>query len=179
MSSVQELLALSNNYKSLNKNKQEEYKKLVNSKLEILTKHTDNTIKMCNSIMLDLATNVSNNFPNDPVLSTYAGVINMMANNKSTDLLSMFIVTIYQNDDYRKNILLENDKFFLTNNYQELKDQKDINIMFKFKEYWKDMNNELKGYLIKSLVTLVKVAEKYIECVGDTQDLKSKVVVLF
>ena len=171
MSSIEELRAFALVYNSKSNSEQELWKKTITNKKQVLSKNVSSCISMCNSVLDDIAKNISNNFPSDPILTTYSGVISSIITNKPEQLISMFIISIYKNDSYRVNILLENDDFFISNKYEELKDNSDIDIMFKFKKYWKDMNGGLQDYVKKSMKTLVKIAEKYIESIGDMQDI--------
>lgn len=134
---------------------------------------TDICVKMCNSILLDIAQTVSTEFPNDKMLGTYASVINNMIKLKPLEPISNFLIHVYKNDDYRKNILAGNDNFFLANNHSKILngDDNKISMMFQFKSCWKDMDSDLKEYIKKTMITLVRVAEQYIISKGDIIDI--------
>jgi hypothetical protein len=135
---------------------------------------------MCNSILLDIAQIVTKEFPNDKMLGTYASVINNMIKLKPLEPISNFLIHVYKNDDYRKNILAGNDNFFLAHNHSKILNGSDdkISMMFQFKSCWKDMNSELKDYIKKTMITLVRVAEQYIVSKGDIMDINQILVSL-
>jgi len=79
--------------------------------------------------------------------------------------IAYFIMNVYKNDDYRTNILNQNDKFFVNHHYDEhLKDgDKDrIAKLFEFKELWKQIDTDTKNYIKKAMLALVKISQKYI-----------------
>jgi hypothetical protein len=79
--------------------------------------------------------------------------------------IAYFIMNVYKNDEYRTNILKQNDVFFVNHHYDEhLKDcDKDqIARLFEFKELWKQIDTDTKKYIKKAMLALVKISQKYI-----------------
>ena len=78
--------------------------------------------------------------------------------------ISFFLLNIYSNDDYRHNILIQNDDFFINNQMDDLT-QGDSNKMaklFEFKELWKVCDDNTKLFIKKTMLVLVKICQKYI-----------------
>lgn len=78
--------------------------------------------------------------------------------------ISCFLMNIYKNDNYRRNILAQNDKFFIGHDYNDVTngDEESKAKMFEFKELWKRIDNDTKSLIKKSMMALVKICEKYI-----------------
>jgi hypothetical protein len=78
--------------------------------------------------------------------------------------ISCFLMNIYKNDQYRTNILKQNDDFFLEEDYDELTegDNEKTSKLFEFKDLWKQIDNDTKNYIKKSMMTLVKICQKYV-----------------
>jgi hypothetical protein len=106
----------------------------------IVETHGDMTTKTVQYII----TNVINLTPNEPI--------------------SFFLLNIYKNDDYRNNILLQNDSFFINNDMNDLT-QGDTNKMaklFEFKQLWTVSSEDTKLFVKKTMMVLVKICQKYI-----------------
>jgi hypothetical protein len=78
--------------------------------------------------------------------------------------ISVFLINIYKNDEYRLNILKENDKFFMEESYDDFTggDDERTTKLFQFKNLWKQIDQETKDFIKKSMMTLVKICQKYI-----------------
>jgi hypothetical protein len=78
--------------------------------------------------------------------------------------ISVFLINIYKNDEYRLNILKENDKFFMEESYDDFTggDDERTTKLFEFKNLWKQIDQETKDFIKKSMMTLVKICQKYI-----------------
>ena len=78
--------------------------------------------------------------------------------------ISVFLINIYKNDNYRLNILKENDKFFMEETYDDFTggDDERTTKLFEFKNLWKQIDQETKDFIKKSMMILVKICQKYI-----------------
>jgi hypothetical protein len=145
--------------------KEEELKKfkndLISAKKEVTTE-LSKYINMCNTILTNLGNVISNEFPDDLIISTYVKTINNLIIKEPADPISTFILDIYNVDEYRTNIIKGNDEFFINTDYAVDK-SKSYGEVFAFKSCWKKMNDDMKNYIKKSMQTLVKVARQYIE----------------
>lgn len=93
---------------------------------------------------------------------------------KPEEPIAYFLYHIYKNDEYRTNILEENDSFFL-GKFEEMNDinnldteeVKEINTnymvkLFEFKELWKEMDIMSQMYVKRSMKGLVQISQKYV-----------------
>lgn len=81
--------------------------------------------------------------------------------------IACFLLNVYKNDDYRINILKQNDKFFINEVNTNLEnisngDNNNARKLFDFKELWEVIDNDTKTYIKKSMMTLVKICSRYI-----------------
>lgn len=78
--------------------------------------------------------------------------------------ISCFLMNIYKNDRYRVNILKQNDKFFMDEDYDDFTggDDERTTKLFEFKDLWKQIDDDTKNFIKKSMMALVKICQKYI-----------------
>lgn len=77
-----------------------------------------------------------------------------------------FLKYIYVSDEYRKNIMEMNEKFFIGDQTSNLEISKDIAIiesMFPFKKTWLSFKKSTRIYIMKCMKALVLICTKYIE----------------
>lgn len=79
-------------------------------------------------------------------------------------LITYFLMNIFKNDEYRLNILKQNDDFFINHNYDNLTggDDSKISKVFEFKNLWKKVDGETKNFIKKSMLALVKICQSYV-----------------
>lgn len=100
----------------------------------------------------------------DTSAKTAQCIINNIIAFKPNEPISFFILKIYSNDEYRHNILIQNDSFFIDNKMETLTegDSNKMAKLFEFKELWKVCNEETKLFIKKVMLVLVKICQKYI-----------------
>lgn len=89
--------------------------------------------------------------------------------------IAYFLLNVYKNDDYRHNILAQNDKFFideienkasdaniLSKDHIDNNNQDTIVKMFEFKDLWSQIDDDTKCFIKRSMMALVKICQKYI-----------------
>jgi len=157
-------------------NNSDEYKLLVKQIDEYRVRIANNINKcvmVCNTVISNLANTISKNFPDDQSIGTYSGVIKEVVEKRPLEPISLFLLHVYRNDEYRENILSGNDNFFLSNNHNHLtnSDSEKISIMFQFKNSWSFMSNDMKQYTRQSMITIVKTCEQYIKYKSDSCDI--------
>jgi len=136
-----------------------------------------NKIQMCidmfNTLIKDLSDTISKDFPNDHTLGTYKGVMENIITSKPLEPISLFLMHIYKNKEYRDNIMEKNDKFFINNDHSKITDgdQQKVSMMFQFKHCWKYMSDPLKDYVKSSLITLINITEQYVNFKVDLLDI--------
>lgn len=81
--------------------------------------------------------------------------------------ISCFLLNVYKNDSYRKNILKQNDAFFIDeidNNSDEISDgdQDKVAKLFEFKDLWGKIDEDTRNFIKRSMMALVKICERYV-----------------
>jgi hypothetical protein len=130
-------------------------------------------VAMCNTLLQNVATTVHNDFPYDPMISTYSSALTDFIKNKPLEPISLFLMHVYANDTYRKNIIAKNESFFMASTYDKVvgSDNKKIEMMFMFKQQWGNMGDELKDYVKDSMATLIEICRQYVEYKGLLSDI--------
>jgi hypothetical protein len=121
-----------------------------------------------NKVMLDMIDHITQYYP-DSDISIAKSLIEKIVTEHPDKGMSMFLLNVYGNDEYRKNILLQNDNFFINNEYEHLHDKSNADLtgwrmekIFQFKELWKLIDNDTKNYIKKSVMIMIKICEKYL-----------------
>ena len=130
-----------------------------------IRQNLDLCVNLFNTVICDMTALITKDFPDDIMLTTYEDIMKTIIKNSPTEPISMFLIYMHKNDKhdkYRKNILLRNDKFFTEINHNE-NDAQTINIIFRFKRYWKMMSMDLQEYIKSSMCTILKISDKYIK----------------
>jgi len=82
--------------------------------------------------------------------------------------ISGFIMHIYKNDEYRKNILNRDESFFIReadvkmNQEEKNGNNAAVSRLFEFKQIWGKIDDDTKEFIKKSMIVLVKISQKYI-----------------
>jgi len=79
--------------------------------------------------------------------------------------ISHFLLKVYKIDEYRLNILKQNDKFFtdkLNKVSESDKTNENIAQMFEFRDLWLQIDDDTKNYIKKAMCGLVKICQKYV-----------------
>lgn len=113
-----------------------------------------------NFMVIELIESVIKEIPNDCLITAYHEAVKQMIQNNPSNLMSLFVIYVYQNDVYRHNIMAQNDMFFMNN--------EDLGKL-QFKQYWLRLSAETKDYIKNIMSTFISASELYIE-------LKSEIV---
>lgn len=129
----------------------------INSKLQMC-------IKMFNTVINDICGSVLKSSPNDPTIQTYSEVVNEIIKESPIEPISLFILYVYKDPIYRKNISEGNEQFFIDGDHKNMTqgDQNKVATMFQFKSSWGNFDNQQKDYIINATKMLLKIAETYI-----------------
>lgn len=121
-------------------------------------------IEMFNSITNGIGNHLLSKFSKNQKIIIYNNVICNMIKEKPTEIISLFIVNVYNNELYRTSILESDDSFFIKNELSELtkSEQNKIDVLSFIRECWKELNNESKKFIKESMKTLVKLCELYL-----------------
>jgi len=112
-------------------------------------------ISKFNTVMMGIITHLIKYYGDSETVNLKYIFMDIM-NRTPDEPISYFILNVYKNDEYRYSILEQSDKLFTDHS------QNDINKMFEFKKVWKQMDNETKKFIKKSMMVLVKICEKYV-----------------
>lgn len=129
--------------------------------IKYLTRVNENLnklINMFNELVLDIAKMIYKLHPtkmNKIYLTMLENKIN--GDDKSTPLTS-FLNSVYSNSVYKEHLISGNDSFFLN---MEIDDEPKI--IVKLKEYWSELPQPHKKYVIETVRTLVNIVDKYVE----------------
>ena len=101
---------------------------------------------------------------NDSSMSTLRTVLTDIIDKSPKEPISYFLLNIYKNDEYRINILNQNDNFFMNQEYDEFTDGDDEKTakLFEFKDLWKQIDDDTKNFIKKSMMAMVRICQKYI-----------------
>lgn len=92
--------------------------------------------------------------------------------NASDAPFKWFLFNIYNNDDYRENIINQNEKFFinkidtesddLVSEYDDDTKQDILMKLFEFRNIWDEIDKNTKDYIKKAVYTLVRLCQYYL-----------------
>lgn len=120
----------------------------------------DKLIGIFNGIISNLVNDINDNIPNDIMLTALGKTIIGIVRNDKYYLITKFLKNIYENDEIRENIILENDAFFLKE--FDVPDGKD-DYLIMLRSCWGELSEDMKKYVKRSMKTLIECATKYIE----------------
>lgn len=101
-------------------------------------------------------------YEKDRKIKLMSGIAKKMILKNPKEPIAYFLLHIYKNDEYRQNILDENDKFFMNYNTDNTDNNSMIDNIFKFQSIWVKIDDNTKAYIKKAMKTLVLISQKYI-----------------
>ncbi len=124
-----------------------------------------------NIVMLGMIDYVSDHYKTSH-FTEIKDVAKSFSDKKPEEPIAYFLYHIYRNDEYRRNIIRENDDFFL-GKFHELDDNfsdtqggiisaQYMVKLFEFKELWGIMDMMSKLYIKKCMKTLIEISNQYI-----------------
>jgi predicted ATPase len=126
-------------------------------------KNADTCAKMCNQVVHNISLLILDEIRNDDFINITFNVVEDLIKDRPLELISRFITNIYSNKDFKKNILEENESFFLGETYSSIENANETSI-FQFKNCWKRLNEKTRQVIKTSMVKIVKISDKYIKC---------------
>jgi hypothetical protein len=127
----------------------------INKKIELC-------VNMFNTLIQDISSLLSREFPNDVILKTYYAIVGNIISKNPIEPISSFIINVYSNDIYRKCILNGDEKFFLNTSYTTDKNDR-LQMIFQLKSCWKKLNPDNRHYIKNAMSMLVELTKQYIE----------------
>lgn len=101
-------------------------------------------------------------YHDDAKIKLLSIIVEKIISNKPEEPISCFLLHIYRNDEYRINILNENDNFFMNQDISEIKNSSMIKQAFEFKDLWTKIDDDTKTYIKRSMKALVLISQKYV-----------------
>jgi hypothetical protein len=102
------------------------------------------------------------NYHNDTKVKLISSIAEKIILNKPEEPITCFLIHIYKNDEYRINILNENDSFFMNYDINCIENTNMMKHIFEFKSVWKKIDNETKTYIKRAMRALVLISQKYV-----------------
>jgi hypothetical protein len=121
----------------------------------------DDLVFKFNIVVMGMVKHITEYY-SDPKMEKVKIILDKVITGSSDKLLSYFLLHVYKNDEYRLNILKQNDKFFIDHEYDTQGNTEKLMNIFEFKRLWKQIDQDTKNYIKKSMMTLVKISQQYI-----------------
>jgi len=139
--------------------------------IEDINNYTD----IFNSLCKDIGSHLLSQVPKNRNIRIYNDAVCDVIKKKPSEPISIFVVKVYADDNYRNSILESNEEFFTNNDHSDLagntKDSADI--ISQVKECWNELNKDSKSYIKKAFKTLIQLCDMYVEKKDDLNKLKS------
>lgn len=123
----------------------------------------EDLITKFNKIIMGMLNYISEYYDDDNVKNIRSG-LQIVINNSPDVPITLFMHHIYSNDDYRKNIYEQNDKFFVDHDYTNHTkgDKEKILQIFAFKSMWNQFDEDTRNFIKKSMRGLMVICYNYI-----------------
>jgi hypothetical protein len=124
---------------------------------------SNNLVIKFNYVIMSMITHIIDYY-SDPNTEKLKFILEQIIKKMPDEPISYFLIHVYKNDVYRRNILEQNDSFFIDENFEKYtKNSKEkVSKLFEFKDLWKQIDDDTKLFIKKSMVALVKISQKYI-----------------
>jgi hypothetical protein len=124
-----------------------------------------NMINTFNSVLIKMIDHLTQYY-GDSNMSFLKMFMQNMIRDAPDETISYFLLHVYKNDRYRKNILNQNDAFFLneidTVSEDGSADSDTITKLFEFKDKWDKFDKDTKKFIKKTFLVLVMICSKYV-----------------
>lgn len=166
MSKIEDFICKS--YSLLEKDSSESTKKNIynecNSHLNVINKNLTSCIDMFNTLLIDMARSISENLPNDKMMSVYYGTIKEIVRSKPREPITLFITNVYINDEYKTSIENGDDDFFIKKEYDEIdeNDTDSIEALFQFKSCWKKVKPKTQNTIKETANMFLNICDRYV-----------------
>lgn len=122
-----------------------------------------------NYVMLNMIKYITKYYGDKDMKKIYK-IIEKFIDNAPDEPIAYFLIYIYNIDEYRINILMNNDDFYLGKItakidfpiYAKEKYSKFITKLFEFKDLWPKIDNNARKYIKKSMKCLVSISSHYV-----------------
>ena len=124
-------------------------------------------IKLFNNTIMKICETVLDNVKSDLFLITYSKTLDELIKTEPGNIIMVFIKNIYSINEYRNNIKVGNEQFFINENFKNA----EVDKIFQFKKVWKILKLDTKDYIKKAMKTLLNISEQFIKLKADEEDL--------
>lgn len=144
--------------------------KIKNAKLNNKKEQRYDLANKFNLIIINMIKHLTDYY-SDPNMIQLKIILENIIIESADEPISCFLLKVYKHDNYRINILAQNDKFFIdeiNNNSDDdtiseyAHDQDTMDKLFEFKNLWQQIDNDTKIFIKKSMMTLVRICDHYI-----------------
>lgn len=132
-----------------------------------------------NTIIMNMTNYIHDHYSdNNPSIVFVKSMLNVVINRRPNKPISYFLIHVYKNDKYRKNILAENDKYFVRKLNKCGSDRSDessrssesyeydttniFDTLFAFNNLWSIMDDDSKNFIKRAMKCLILISNKYI-----------------
>ncbi|VBB18297.1 hypothetical protein YASMINEVIRUS_760, partial [Yasminevirus sp. GU-2018] len=157
------------------KNKAQKSKKVQNEEVELTEEEIEfnkkkqeqhDLVNKFNYVVINMIDHITEYYGDSNMAKLKLFLTNLIVETPD-EPIACFLLNVYKNDDYRTNILKQNDKFFvdeIDNNSDTLSqgDDEKVTKLFEFKELWTQIDTDTKTFIKKSMMALVKICSKYV-----------------
>lgn len=130
-----------------------------------LMEEINNYTDMFNSVCKQIGSHLLSQVPKNRNIRIYNEAVCDIIKKKPSEPISIFVVKVYADDNYRNSILESNEEFFTKNDHSDLAgDAKDsADIISQVKECWNELNKDSKFFIKEAFKTLVNLCDIYVE----------------
>jgi hypothetical protein len=142
-----------------------------------LAHEIDEYVDMFNSVCKQIGNHLLSKFPKNRNIHIYNDVVCDIIKKKPAEPISIFVINIWANDEYKESIMESNEHFFMDNDHEELtgSDKDSSDILSQVKSCWGDLNEESKFFIKEAFKTLINLCDAYVEKKDDLNKLKKQV----
>lgn len=140
-----------------------------------LVKITTNCVNIFNSLCIKIGEHLLSEFPKNMELFIYDDIVRKVIKKNHEEPISLFLIHVFQNKQYRQAIMDSDENFFKSNRHDNLtsSDEDRIKAMFQFKSCWNEMNDESKNYIKAAFKKMVELCDTYLNTKCDQNKIAS------
>ncbi len=142
-----------------------------NEYLTDLKTRKNDVIESFNEIALNMIGHLGNECK-DSIFGKNSVMIKNFFKFKPNEIIVLFLDNIYSNDDYRMQIKIGNDNFFIEQSYDKAKNAGYETRIFEFKDLWDKMTMGTRMIVKESMCMLVDHCELYLDLLSQINKSK-------
>lgn len=142
------------------------------TQLEDLQSKKKDVVESFNKVCINMINHLGEKF-SDSIFGKNNTLLKNFFKFKPNEAIVMFLENVYESDEFRREILSKNEKFFMQQTYEGAKNAGYEARIFEFKDLWMRMTRETKSIVKDSMAMLVNQTALYVEIVSQINKLKS------